>query len=167
MYEWFTAPWFLVGTAAALIPVVLHLIYRKRAPRIPFPTIRFLVVSVKRTAHRRRIQELLLLLMRAAVLFLLAVGLAGPFLRSGSLLGKGDTTLALILDNSYSMATVSEGVSQYARAKELAKEVVRELSPASKVVLLFTNRRPRTDDGSVEGAPTTDHERVVGEIHAS
>ena len=167
MSVWFLAPWFLAGTVVALIPVVLHLIYRKRAPRIEFPTIRFLVISVKRTAHRRRIQELLLLLLRAGALFLLAVGLAGPFVRSGGLLGKGETTLALILDNSYSMAAVSEGQSRYARAKEMAGEIVRELGASSKVALIFTNRRPREDDGSVGGTPTMDRERVVSEIEAS
>ncbi|HRU04625.1 MAG TPA: VWA domain-containing protein [Candidatus Brocadiia bacterium] len=163
----FTYGWFLLGALSAAIPLYLHMRYRKKAPRIEFPTIRFLLLSVQKTAHRRRIYELIILLLRCGTLFLLAAGLAGPVMRTGGLLGKGDTTLALIVDNSYSMDVASDGKTRYAVAKELAQDAIRQLSPSSKVVVLFTNRRPAVAGGSVEGQATTNKERAVAEIEAS
>jgi len=163
----FTYGWFLLGAFSAAIPLYLHMRYRKKAPRIEFPTIRFLLLSVQKTAHRRRIYELVILLLRCGALFLLAAGLAGPVMRTGGLLGKGDTTLALILDNSYSMDVASDGKTRYAAAKEMAQDAIRQLSPSSKVAVLFTNRRPAVAGGSVEGQATTNKERALAEIEAS
>ena len=58
------APIYLIGLAAAGIPLVLHLMYRRQAQKVLFSTIRFLKLSNERTAHRRHIQNLLLLLLR-------------------------------------------------------------------------------------------------------
>jgi len=155
----------LLGAAAAAIPLILHLLYRKRAPKVPFSTVRFLILSVRRTAHRRRIQELLLLLLRAAALFLLAFGLAGFRLRGG---GGGSGTVAIVLDNSYSMGTLVEGVPRYATAKQLAQEIVRSLGSGSSVALFFTHGRPPSArEGSIAGTLTTNREQVLAEIVSS
>jgi len=165
----FVTPLFLIGAVAAVIPVILHLIYRKRAPMVMFSTLRFLRVSVQKTAHRRRLQELLLLALRSLVLFLLAMALAGPFIRSGMFGGKGSVCVALVLDNSYSMATQHEGRTRYSRAKDIARRILKSVAPGSSVVLIFTNRRAPSGTGkaSLENVLTTDINGVSGRIAAS
>ncbi len=51
------APWFLLATLAAVIPVILHLINRQRAKDLPFSTLRFLRISVQKTRRRKRIHD--------------------------------------------------------------------------------------------------------------
>ena len=72
----FAAPLFLIAALAAAIPVVLHMFNRRRAKELPFPTLRFLKISVEKTRRRKRIHDVLLMLLRAAVLLLIAAGLA-------------------------------------------------------------------------------------------
>ena len=36
------SPWFLAGLAAAAVPIVIHLIHRRRARILPIATLRFL-----------------------------------------------------------------------------------------------------------------------------
>src|ERR1035437_807813 len=74
----FLEPWLLAGLLAAGIPFVLHLLSSVRAQEVQFPTLRFMQLSMEKTAHRRRIQHWLLLLLRAALLAMLARAVAQP-----------------------------------------------------------------------------------------
>ncbi|NOZ22737.1 MAG: hypothetical protein GXP25_16790 [Planctomycetes bacterium] len=136
----FAAPYFLVGIAAGLIPILIHLIYRKRAPQILFSTIRFIRTSAMKTARRRRIEDLLLLLFRVLLFSLLAIALARPFFRSGGLLrANAGVNAVVILDNSLSMAAVHGNTMLYGRAKEIAQDVIRDFPGGSHAALMLTN----------------------------
>ena len=92
--------------------MVLHLIHRRKAREVRFSTLRFLRVSVQRTRRRKYVEDLSLLIVRAAVLLLIAAGLARPSLvESGRRSGAADATsaIAIVLDNSASMAVTADG----------------------------------------------------------
>ena len=80
----FSSPVMLLGLSAAAIPVVLHLLNRLRSPVVPFSTLRFLRNTAQKTARRRHLENILLLLLRMAVFALLAMAVAGPWVRGGS-----------------------------------------------------------------------------------
>lgn len=102
-------PLFLIGIGAAAVPLVLHLMHRRKAVEIPFPSLRFLRLSQNRSARRKRIEELLLLLLRMLAVACLALALAGPFFGSAGLGGAAEPcAVAVVLDTSYSMA-LNEG----------------------------------------------------------
>src|SRR5262245_21116482 len=107
----FAAPLFLLAAFPGLIPVVLHLIHRQKAKEVRFSTLRFLRISVQRTRRRKYVEDVSLLVVRVAVLLLIAVGLARPALSSLAVLwGRGQTTaIAIVLDNSASMAVADGG----------------------------------------------------------
>src|SRR5256886_6709627 len=50
----FLQPAFLLGALAAAVPVIIHLIYRRRALVHRFPAVRFLLLADKRTARDRK-----------------------------------------------------------------------------------------------------------------
>ncbi len=136
----FGALGFLFAAAAAAIPVVLHMINRQRAKDLPFSTLRFLRISVEKTRRRRRIQDLFLMLLRMAVLILIAVGLAKPTLTSlKSLLGGGaNTAVAVILDNSASMGVTDSDRMRFETALGAAMQVMDELEDGDQVALYLT-----------------------------
>ena len=101
-------PWFLIGLAAALVPLIIHLIERHRVQRVVFGSVLFLRGLVKRLARRRRTSELILLLLRMAVLAVLALAFARPFFRSSDASAAGDSAggqkaAAILIDCSASM----------------------------------------------------------------
>ncbi len=99
----FANPLFLPGLLAGSLPVLIHLLSRQRARRIILPTARFLKLTTERTASRRRLEDLLLLLLRSGALLALALALAGPVLEVGGLLaGRGRMAVGILLDNSLS-----------------------------------------------------------------
>ena len=134
----FLYPLYLLGTVAAGIPILIHMIHKRKAQRVLFPTIRFLKSSNERTSRRQRIQDLLLLLLRVLLLILLALALSQPFLGTRRL-GLGRRIHAVILlDNSYSMATEHERKARFDAAKEMAAIVVDALPDGSQATLMLS-----------------------------
>jgi len=78
----FAAPLFLLAALATAIPVMLHMMNRQKAKELPFSTLRFLKISVEKTRRSKRIHDVLLMALRAAVLLLIAAGLARPAVTS-------------------------------------------------------------------------------------
>ncbi len=74
----------LAGLLAALVPVMLHLLSRVRAPVVLFPTLRFLKITAQKTARRRQVQQYFLLLVRVIVFAMVALAVATPLIRGGS-----------------------------------------------------------------------------------
>lgn len=142
--------WFLAA-AAAVIPVILHLINRQRAKDLPFPTLRFLKISVQKTRRRRRIQDLLLMLLRMAALILIAAGLANISLSNLPVFGRGEAkAVALILDNSASMDVVDDGRPRFETAVAAAGRIMQSLKEKDEVALFLTGGPRFPEDGRLE-----------------
>jgi hypothetical protein len=111
----FLTPLYLAGTALVALPVVLHLLRRDVAPRVPFTAVRLLRRTTVERSRRHRLRDLLLLAARVAALVLLAGSFARPYL--GAAQGTGRATVVAI-DRSYSMAApgVFEAAVRLARA---------------------------------------------------
>jgi Aerotolerance regulator N-terminal len=138
---WFTFlnPAFLWGSLAASIPVIIHLINRRRARVVPFPTVKFVLRSERRVARKYRVKQWLLLALRTLILFLLTTALAEPVLQPsvGELAEVGQArAVALILDNTMSMAYQTAGTTSWELAKEVSELVLQELRPQDQGVLL-------------------------------
>src|SRR5262245_54997842 len=99
----FLSPLFLVGAAAAAVPIVLHLLKREPEARVRFAAVKLLKRAPVEHTQRRHLRELILLALRVTALVLLALAFARPFFASGAAVsGAGLTMIAL--DASYSMS---------------------------------------------------------------
>ena len=136
----FATPLLLIGLLAAGIPFVLHLLSSVRAQDMMFPTLRFLRMSMEKTARRRRLQHWLLLILRAALFTLLALCVAEPISRAtGGWLDDQRYSAAIILDNGYSMAVSGAKGSRFERAKADATSLLSGDEKPSLAALLTTN----------------------------
>src|SRR3954452_25016909 len=95
----------LLGLAGLAIPVVIHLLNRRRYDVVDWGAMRFLKVS-ETTRRRLLLEELLLMLLRMALIAVLVIGLAGPFLDvklPAALRGRAPRDVVLVVDGSASM----------------------------------------------------------------
>ncbi|MFZ1932910.1 MAG: BatA and WFA domain-containing protein [Thermoguttaceae bacterium] len=135
----FAAPLFLIAALAAAIPVVMHLVNRQRAKQLPFPTLRFLKISVQKTRRRKRVHDVLLMAIRAAVLLLIAAALAKPTVTTfGSLWGNAGTAAVIVLDNSMSMGTIDGDRPRFETAAAAAGQILDQLGEGDQAALLPT-----------------------------
>ncbi|MEN6450618.1 MAG: BatA domain-containing protein, partial [Thermoguttaceae bacterium] len=144
----FAAPLFLLAAVTAAIPVVLHMLQRRKAKDLPFPTLRFLRRSAEKTRRRKRIQDALLMLLRTAALLLLAVALARPAVTSlGALWGNARTAVAIVLDNSASMGLIDNERARIDTAVAAATQVLDQLGDGDQVAILPCCGPPLADAG--------------------
>ncbi|MBI5093376.1 MAG: BatA domain-containing protein [Candidatus Hydrogenedentes bacterium] len=112
---------FLLGAAGVAGPIAAHLLARPRYRRVPFTMLQFLRTGETETQSRRRLKNLLVLLLRCAIIILLALFFAGP----ERLLVKLDAAVSphafVAIDDSLSMA-YGDGM---ARAVADAREAIR------------------------------------------
>ncbi len=142
----FISPLLLLGLAAAAIPLVLHLLASVRAPQELFPTLRFLKMGMEKTARRRRLEHWLLLLIRSALLALLAMALAEPILKSTAGFWADKRFAAVIIvDNSWSMGVQQAGATRLDAARREASKLLGGSDRPSASALILTNSsdRPR------------------------
>lgn len=101
----FLTPLYLAGLAALALPILAHLVRRTPRGRQVFSSLMFLAPSPPKLTRRSRLDQLLLLLLRAAALALLAVAFARPFLRESAVLpfDLASRRVAIVLDTSASM----------------------------------------------------------------
>ena len=74
------APWFLAGVAAVGLPIYLHLLRRHSTTPRPFSSLMFFEPRTQSSIKHRRLRYLLLLSLRMALLVLLALAFANPFI---------------------------------------------------------------------------------------
>jgi hypothetical protein len=127
----------LFGIAAVGVPILIHLLNRRKFVRIRWAAMRFLRASIERNRRRMRIEDLLLLLVRCALVILLALVLARPVLKTAraNLLGRSAITAVIVLDNSYSMSATDGVSSSFDLAKRAAQQVIDSVPGGSSVAI--------------------------------
>jgi len=141
----FGAPAMLLGLLAASIPFLLHLLSSVKAQEVLYPTLRFLKLSMEKTARRRHLQHWLLLMVRALMLGLLALVVAEPFFKVGKdWAGASQAASVILIDNSYSMATRDEAGIRLERARAMARDLLDDPKqrPAQAALFLTNSDNP-------------------------
>jgi len=153
----FTAPLFLIAILAGLLPVLMHMIHRQKAPEVPFSTLRFLHLSVQRTRRRKFIEDLGLLAIRVSILILIALALANPVITSLQMLwGAGRATaVAIIFDNSGSMGTIDGGKPRLETARKAAEQILDILREGDAVAFYATGGPLSAEQGKLFHAHET------------
>lgn len=136
----FLYPYLLGGAALASLPVIIHLIGRRRAPVVQFAAFDFLLAINKRLAKRERVRQFLLLLLRTLAVLALVFAVARPMPRKAAVAGTGARRLAVVLDASASMSYVRDGKSLFDVAKRDVSELISHLAPGDMATLIVAGR---------------------------
>lgn len=135
----FLNPILLFGTLAIAVPIIIHLLNKRKYEKVTWAAMRFLMTSIEQNQRRMRVEDLLLLLLRCALLVFIALALARPAFpgAGGGLFGRSGVTAVLLLDNSYSMG-LSDGVTtRFDNAKKSLEAVLDSLPSNSSAAVLL------------------------------
>src|SRR3954462_3221722 len=102
----FLAPLFLVGLVAVAAPIIFHLIRRTVKERVRFSTLMFLKESPPRLTKRSHLENIILLLLRCAVVCLLAASFPRPYFQRAAAeppKAASGKRMVILLDTSASM----------------------------------------------------------------
>ncbi len=134
------APLFALGIVAVAIPLLVHLVHKERKDAMAFPSLMF----VRRTPYpfsaRQRIRDVLLFLLRCALIVLAALAFARPvFARRGAAaaVGGGGKEVVVVLDRSFSMRYSN----RWQRARGEVQRVIDAIGPGDRATLIPFDRR--------------------------
>ncbi len=128
----------LFGLAAMALPVLAHLISRRRFDIVNWGAMQFLQLG-RKTRRRIRLEEWLLMLMRMGVLGLIAFGMSRPWASGGplsSLAGRPSRDMVLVIDGSYSMGWKGPINTPHAQAIQWGHQCLDTLRPGDTIAIL-------------------------------
>ncbi|MGH7214044.1 MAG: BatA domain-containing protein, partial [Tepidisphaeraceae bacterium] len=102
-----TPAFFIAGAALVAIPIVIHILNRRRFKTVPWAAMEFLLRALRKNRRRLQFEQWVLLATRCLVLFLLGMALARPLACSDqglAGLAQRSGLHVFVIDNSYSMA---------------------------------------------------------------
>ena len=161
----FLNPLFLFGLLAAGIPLVIHLWNRRRVVTIDFSSLLFITAAHRENARRFQLRQFLILLLRMAIIGLIALALARPFLTLGLPVAsvRAKTDVIIVLDTSYSMAYQDVNGIRLDKAKNLATDIIDTLRHGDRAALILMSDIPTP----IFRHLTPDIESVIEAIHAT
>jgi hypothetical protein len=127
------APWFLAGLAGIALPLYLHLLKRQKNPPQLIPSLMFWEPRTQASTRHRRLDYLLLLSLRLALLVLLILAFANPFINRNTAALASNRLVLLVVDNSFSM----RAGTRLADAKDAAMSVLSGKGAARAQVAAF------------------------------
>jgi hypothetical protein len=130
----------LAGAALVAVPIVLHLIMRQRPTLLEFPALRFIQKRLDVNRRRLQLRHLLLLLLRAAIIALLAFALARPSVRFGGALGSQEAPVAaaMVFDAAPRMEYRHENQTRLESVRNMGLWLLTQLPDESEVGVIDT-----------------------------
>src|SRR6478672_11888543 len=98
----FLSPAFLLAVPLFAIPVLIHLFGKRKREVIRWGAMQFLLGSATPRRRLMRLRDLLLMLLRVAVVLIIVGALAQPMISSSHFGATGPRDVILVLDNSMS-----------------------------------------------------------------
>lgn len=140
-----TALALLVGLLVT-VPVIAHLLRRGKTEEQEFPPARLVPAMVVTSEQRSRLEDLLLLLLRATMIAALAILGATPFVQCSDLTVDrkegASVALAIVVDDSQSMrARTEDGETRFELALEGAKQLL-DSARDGDVIALISGGKP-------------------------
>jgi hypothetical protein len=164
-----------VAGGAVSIPIIIHLLNRKRFRVVTWAAMRFLLAAQRKNSRRMRLEQLILLAVRCVMVLLLVLAMASvtPWAEAvwhwmnpeGGLApaAAGQRThKILVVDGSFSMGLKDGDGTCFDKARALAAAIVRDSSGGDGFSVVLMAAPPRR----IVPEPSEDARKVGAEIDA-
>lgn len=122
----FLNPLLLWAVPLCAVPIVIHLLNRRRFQKVPWAAMEFLLAAMKRNRKRLRMEQWLVLLLRTLAVLLLVFLVSRPQLGGGTFL-SARTHHVVVLDDSASMTQRAGSAALFERAQDRVRALADDL----------------------------------------
>jgi hypothetical protein len=134
---------FLLALPLAAVPVLVHLFKNRQRRVVLWGAMQFLVDAMSQGRRMQRFEELLLMLLRIAVVLALVLALARPMVRDNWIGSAPVREVVVVLDDSMSMSHRSDGGTAFDVARHRIAELLDGLGPDDLVQVVLASESPR------------------------
>ncbi|MGE3173343.1 MAG: BatA domain-containing protein [Planctomycetota bacterium] len=146
----FLNPMLLLAVPLAAVPILIHLLNRRRFQTVRWAAMEQLLAALKRNRKRLRMEQWLVLLLRTLAVALLALLVARPQVGGGGLLGAV-THHVVVLDDSSSMQQRSGSVALWDKARDQVRGLADRLAETNNGDLFSLVRTGQPDKPELWG----------------
>ncbi len=168
---------------AVAIPIIIHLLNRKRYRIVPWAAMRFLLAAQRKTSRKVRIEQLLLLIVRCLLVLLLLAAMCSvtgwaewvwaKFAPGGVAVAGGAARVhkIIVVDGSLGMGFKDGPQDCFEKAKAAARQIVKESKGGDGFSVVLMAEPPRmivpgpTESGG-PGLPSKSADNVLKSIDA-
>lgn len=122
--------------AALVVPIIIHLLFKRRSRKVELGTIRFLREVLVQNARRRRLKRWMLMALRMVAIGLLVLLFARPFFPEPTS-GKSGRIVVVLADRSATMQLQVDGQRLVDLAADQANAVIRQTNDSTIHVAWF------------------------------
>jgi len=167
---------FAALAGAIAVPIIIHLLNRRRFRVVVWAAMRFLLAAERKNAKKMRLEQLVLLAVRTTLVLFLVLAMASVMpwsekvwhalfpasMARAASFGTVRTHVIIVLDGSFSMATRVGDQTCFERAKQLAEQIVRAAPRGDGFSVVLMSAPPRR----IVPEPSEDASKVLAEIDA-
>ncbi|MFH1283632.1 MAG: VWA domain-containing protein [bacterium] len=140
----FLYPYFLWALPLAGLPIILHLLFKKKPKLYRFSYLHFINLATRQNVPHSRLKNYLLLFVRCLILLILTILFSRPVLHFGDTFKKKkelSRSFVILIDNSYSMGFQVGDRNYFEYVKDSSRELINNLSDSDRAaVVVFSNR---------------------------
>ncbi len=158
----FVQPWMLLALAGVLLPVIAHLLSKRKFDIVFWGAMQFLELG-RKTRRRIRLEELLLLLLRIGLIAIIVLSFARPWGKGGAFVALTDGVrrdVAYVIDGSYSMGRADAEKTPLSAARQWIQKSLNSLRAGDTATLWDAREQvvPRV------ASPTSDSQIIREEL---
>jgi hypothetical protein len=161
----FLVPSLLGFLVLSSVPIIIHLLNRRRFMRVDWAPMKYLKLTIKTNRRRLRIEQLILLALRTLAIIVLICAIARPVLSSTGLgawlSGRSRTSRIIVIDDSLSMGYQVDRRPAFDSAKDVVAEIARKIGTQDSVTAFVTSNPQAT---LVREAHLEDPGKLTGEL---
>ncbi|GIW82187.1 MAG: hypothetical protein KatS3mg105_3994 [Gemmatales bacterium] len=164
------------AVAAASVPIIIHLLNRRRFRIVHWAAMRFLLAAQRKNTRKLRFEQLILLALRTLIVLLIVLAMASvmdwaeetlwaryfPGHATHATIAQQRTHRILVIDGSFSMALRQGGKTSFERACAAAREIVDAGKGGDGFSVVLMGSPPRT----IVPEPAVDADKVIEEIES-
>ncbi len=142
----FLYPNMLYALFALIIPIVIHLFNFRRHKLVYFSNTSILKTIEQENSKTKKLKYVITLIARMLFIAALVIAFAFPYRKDNNTISNNvDNLIAVYIDNSMSMQSLSSEKTLFEDARTSAMKLVENLNQAQKYVLLSNDRDPKNE----------------------
>ena len=138
----FLNPSVLLGLLAATIPILIHILNFRKLKKVEFSTLAFLKELQKSKIKKIKIKQWLLLALRTLIIIFLVLAFARPALEStyfGGTTSTAKSSVAFVIDNSFSMSLIKNDGSLFNKCKMETKKIINQMQTGDEFYFIISS----------------------------
>lgn len=145
----FTNPLLLAALAGLGVPVLIHLLLKRKNQRLRFSTLRFFQQHQEQASQKRKLRNVLLMALRMLILALLVLAFTRPYLplTGAAARARNRQQAILVVDTSLSMTAGAGAAARWNRTRKVARDYLESLSGDDRVALITGAAKPSVASG--------------------